>query len=138
MTIRLDLWLIAEAHRIELVYDFAGVLHRLDFILETPRRNQGPKLTICIYVDGLRATRLLPNLVDIATVANVCTASADTNNVIGHSDVEAGSTAQGSIVETAREVTQGIKAIGRVVIAGLVASERLKTIGRVAAAGGGL
>src|SRR5438874_11421758 len=72
-TTRLDLWLIAEAHRIELVYDFAGMLHRLDFILETPRRNQSAKLTICIYIDGLRTARLPENVADVATVIHVRT-----------------------------------------------------------------
>src|SRR5262249_55450866 len=84
-TMRFNLRLITEANWVKFVDDFAGLIHRFDVVLKASRRNHGPKLTICIYIDGLRATRLLPNLPGIATVTYVGTIniSADTNNVIG-------------------------------------------------------
>src|SRR6266404_2209220 len=61
----LDLCLVAETDRVELVYYFAGLLYRFDLVLETARRNQGAEFSLRIYINGLRAARLLPNAADV-------------------------------------------------------------------------
>src|SRR5207249_3034833 len=96
---------------------FAGFVHGLDPVLETPRRDLRPEFAIGIDKDGLRSTRLSPNVADKAAVDHIHTCCADTDNVTSR-----------------RKAATGCKTQGRVEAAGGVVKQRLNTDSRVGGA----
>jgi hypothetical protein len=94
----------------------------------------GPKLARCIHIDGLRPARLLPNVADIAAVAQVRTGCANTNNVIGHCNVGAGKPSQRNVEATGSIANERTVTDGRVEVTGGVESKRTTAHGRVGTA----
>jgi hypothetical protein len=74
-------------------------------------------------------------IADIAAVAHVVTIDADTNNVMGRSDVDAGIKTQGGIAVAGGVGVERISTDGRVVGAGGVFIKRTKTVGRIVVGG---
>ena len=76
------------------------------------------------------------NVADKAAVAIVQTWMADSNNVTGRSDVNAGSIAQRRVLDTDAVGPERFKTAGRIPTAGRVTTERVSTGGRVELTGG--
>src|SRR4029077_8091759 len=85
-----NLRFVSETHRLEVVDDFAGLVHRFDLVLETLRGDLRPKFALSIHVDCLGAARLAPDVTDVATVADIVTGVIDTNHATRGGDVGAG------------------------------------------------
>src|SRR4029077_14086778 len=89
--------LVMEGHRLERQNRFAGFVHRFNVVLEAARRETSAQFSIGIDKDwnsGGGINRLAEDLADIATVAQVRTGGADSNNVRGRADATAGSISQ--------------------------------------------
>src|SRR6266536_2035820 len=142
--------LVVKHDRLKREDGFAGLVHRLNFLLEPARRAGRAKLApgvyqdwYCVCVCGCNPT----NVADKAAGAHVSTMGADSNNAIGRANAESGSKPQGRVVAAGVEqeglntdgrvaaaggiVQEGLKTDSDVPIAGGVAKERSKTIGRV-------
>jgi len=132
---------------------FAGLFHWLNFLFKPTGGGSGAKFAVCINEDANSSgRRFAEDGADIATVVDVRTGGADTNNVIGRSDAAGGISTHGDIadagrVEFERTIAQGCVGAavvaserkitgGRVEVASGIESERLNAIGRVAAAAG--
>ena len=122
----IDLFLVVEGHRSETPgCVWLAFVHRRDIILETPRRRFGaqssPKIDSHWEVIGVN--RRFKDVADIEAVAHVLTSDADTDHVVGCSDVGACVCAQRDAV-AASAIGECAITDGRVVAAGCCAEAR--------------
>ena len=117
--------LVVEGNRLESQNGLAGLIHRFDIVLESPRRGlsaePSPKIDSHWKVIGVN--RRFKDIADIEAVAHVLTSDADTDHVVGCSDVGAGVCAQRDAV-AASAIGECAITDGRVVAAVVVQTAR--------------
>ena len=128
---------LVEGHWLERQERFAGLVHRFNIVLEASRRGSGAQLSRGIdshSKGGGGINRRPVDVVDIAAIANVCTRTPDSNNIVGRGDRTPRSDAQSDVVAAGGVGVERTVADGCVAGAGRVASKRLITVSRVGAA----
>jgi hypothetical protein len=109
-----------KCHWLERQNGFAGAVHRFDLFLKSAGGAGRAELAEGVYQDwyGVGVCHYnVTNVADKAAAAHAQTNGPDTDNVIGRSDVVAGSIAQGRVVE-AGSVLERVSTDGRVVEVG--------------------
>ena len=109
-----------KRHWLERQNGFAGAVHRFDLFLKSAGGAGRAELAEGVYQDwyDVGVCRCnVTNVADKAAAAHAQTNGPDTDNIIGRSDVVAGSIAQGRVVE-AGSVLERVSTDGRVVEVG--------------------
>ena len=109
-----------KCHWLERQNGFAGAVHRFDLFLKSAGGAGRAELAEGVYQDwyDVGVCRCnVTNVADKAAAAHAQTNGPDTDNIIGRSDVVAGSIAEGRVVE-AGSVLERVSTDGRVVEVG--------------------
>lgn len=151
-----NLLLVSKANRSKRQNRFAGLLHRLDLLLEPARRHKRADLVACRDVNGPPTGNRSINIsdpggvafasnsedaladADIAAAGRKSTASIEADPYVGCSgcvEIERTSTIR-SVVDAGGVVVERISTAGRVEVAGDVVKQGARTAGRVVVAGG--
>jgi hypothetical protein len=119
---------VMKRNRLERENGCAGAVHWFNLILEASRGTRRAELAGGVYqhwygvgVSGCH----LANVANKAAAAHVRTWGADSNNVIGRSNADAGPTPQGRVAEAGGVAIKRCPTDGRVLVAGSVEIKRL-------------